>query len=80
MYIHEAIKARTEDSPFIIRKKWVDPLATGRCARLIPTSSPNCIIIDTRISSRTTSNLRRGWEPTAEDLVADDWETTPDVG
>lgn len=77
MYIHEAIQARTEDRPFIRRKKWVDPLATVRCARLIPTNSPNRILIDTRISSRTTNALCRGWEPTAEDLVADDWETTP---
>ena len=73
MYIHEAIKARTENSPYIRRKKWVDPLGAIRATRIIPTSSPDGMVID----SRAVKDLRRGWQPTAEDLVADDWETTP---
>lgn len=73
MYIHEAIQARTEGNPHIRRKKWVDSFGTVRTPRIIPTSSPDGMIVD----SRAAKGLCRGWQPTAEDLVADDWEITP---
>lgn len=70
MYIHEAIQARTEEKPHIRRKKWVDSFGTVRATRIIPTSSPDGMIVD----SRAAKVLCRGWQPTAEDLTADDWE------
>ncbi len=72
MYIHEAIKARTPDTPFIVRRKWIDEL---RCyawkgTKVYPTSTPDYCLLMTGYS-RTPC---RGWEPSAEDLTAEDWE------
>jgi hypothetical protein len=72
VYIHEAIQARTEEKPHIRRKRWVNSFGTVHAARIIPTSSPDGMIVD----SRTAKGLYLGWQPTAEDLVADDWEMT----
>ena len=69
MYIHEAIKARTADKPYIMRKKWEDTFGARRGVRLFPTDSPDGMIVD----SRTAKSPRNGWQPTAGDLVADDW-------
>ncbi len=70
MYIHEAIQSCTEEKPYIKRKKWGDLFGTTRATRIIPTSSPDGMIVD----SRAAKGLCRGWQPTAEDLTADDWE------
>ena len=67
MYIHEAIKARTADKPFIMRKMWEDVFGARRGVRLFPTCSPDGMIVD----SRTAKSPRN-----AEDLVADDWIAT----
>ena len=72
MYIHEAIKARTADKPFIMRKMWEDVFGARRGVCLFPTCSPDGMIVD----SRTAKSPRNGWQPTAEDLVADDWIAT----
>lgn len=73
MFIHEAIKARTADKPFITRQSWKinNSRLSLTCIRLLPTNTPDCCIIS---SSTGRKNLSRGWQPTAEDLEADDWE------
>lgn len=71
MYIHEAIKARNADHPFITREKWLDRFGYWSHVRLLPTNSPDGMVYD----SHTQKDPRRGWQPTAEDLCADDWIT-----
>lgn len=72
MLIQEAIKARTADKPFITRQQWVEDMAPypHKAVKILPTNSPDCCIA-TVCSER---NPCRGWQPTAEDLVAEDWE------
>lgn len=74
MYIQEAIKARIAGMPFISRKKWRDELSTWRARniKIEPTDSPDCCIIRSKINSP-----HRGWQPTMEDLTADDWIVVP---
>lgn len=75
MYIHKAIQARTKQKPYITRKAWNDlyPMeAPGPAIWILPTDSPDGCVID---SQATRSPCRR-WQPTAEDLVADDWMIT----
>lgn len=77
MYIHEAIKARTADKPFIIRTSWNDEL--GPCskwtAKIMPSNTPDCCLIVTTVSANGKTPCR-GWQPTAGDLIAEDWEPT----
>lgn len=72
MFIHEAIKARTSDKPFIMREKWADMFGARRGVKLFPTDSPDGFILH----SSATRSAQRGWQPEAEDLVADDWITS----
>lgn len=74
MYIHEAIKARTVEAPYITRRKWRDEFSDWRAAdiKLQPTNSPDCCIVESKVNRSPC----RGWQPTAEDLLADDWEVT----
>ena len=72
MYIHKAIRARTAEEPFITRKKWGDVFGARQGVRLFPTCSPDGMIV----YSRADKAPCRGWQPTAEDLVADDWIVT----
>lgn len=67
MTIIEAIKSTTENRPSITRTAWGEMQVKIR-----PTNTPDCCII----SSLSGSNPRRGWQPTAEDLTAEDWITT----
>jgi hypothetical protein len=56
---------------YITRKKWIrlSPAPDGGI-RIQPTNSPDgCIVI-----SDVEHGMRHGWQPTAEDLTADDWE------
>lgn len=69
MYIHEAIAARTRKEPFIARKKWKDLFSISTGAKIFPTDSPDCCVMESSVTSS------RGWQPTKEDLIADDWET-----
>lgn len=71
MYIHEAIQARTADEPFITREKWGDVFGTKRGVKLLPTSSPDGMILD----SYAAKAPRCGWQPTADDLTSNDWIT-----
>lgn len=70
MFIHEAIKSRTLQKPFITRKSWnrLSPDCGGGIM-LQPTNSPDGCIIESDVDKKN----RRSWKPTAEDLVADDW-------
>ena len=74
MTISEAIKARTEEKPYITRKAWNIKIFDCRAVELkiMPTDTPECCII----TSRVAISPRRGWQPQLEDLIADDWGVT----
>ena len=70
MFIHEAIKAPTTKKPFITRKAWMLNDIDRAIIRILPTDTPDGCIMVSDYSSRGPC---RGWQPRAEDLVADDW-------
>ena len=72
MYIHEAIQAMTMEKPCIARRSWGrwNKGLPSSGVRIQPTNSPDCCIIE----SDAASFHLRGWQPTKDDLVADDWE------
>lgn len=49
MYIHEAIRARTAERPFITRKSWVDDYGSYShlSVKLLPTDTPDCCVLET---------------------------------
>lgn len=71
MNICEAVKARTNEQPYITRASWNYPTNVWCKAaiKIMPTDTPDCCVIE----SITNNNPCRGWMPTAEDLTADDW-------
>lgn len=72
MYIHEAIKARTVEKPFIVREDWRKEYGDLEryVVKLLPTDTPDlCICV-----SECSRVPCRGWQPAARDLLADDWE------
>lgn len=73
MFIHEAILATTKEEPFITRQAWSYDMGRGKplppAIVIFPTDTPDCCII----ASRHGRAPRRGWQPTAGDLIADDW-------
>ena len=71
MFIHEAILDRSVDKPYITRKSWFFPTVEPVSApvMVLPTDTPDCCVI----MSINAKNPRRGWQPQAEDLIADDW-------
>lgn len=73
VFIHEAIAARSTENPFITRKSWncVDGIWCHAGLRILPSDTPDCCLILSAYSNRRAS---RGWQPTASDLTADDWE------
>ncbi len=73
MFIHEAINARTADKPCITREAWkiFNSSVSMEGIRLLPTNTPDCCIL----FSNGRKIPSRGWQPKAEDLVADDWIT-----
>ena len=76
MLIHEAIRATTDEKPFITRKSWFhkflvdDRKGGGRTTRVIPSDSPGGCPVVTPMAGYTGS-----WKPSKADLIADDWET-----
>lgn len=73
MNIYEAIKARTPQKASIRRKSW-QYITNGPCTAAVkiqPTNSPDKCVVE----SMGTKEVRSGWQPRAEDLLADDWET-----
>ncbi len=71
MYIHEAIAATSEVHPYITRESWADKWYRLH-VRLLPTNTPDGMVY----LSETHEAPRRGWQPTAEDLLASDWTAT----
>ncbi len=71
MYIHEAINARTVEMPFITREKWQDIYGRWASPKIMATSSPDGM----QVFTRSMKDPRRGWQPLAEDLTANDWIT-----
>ena len=74
MNIQEAIMTRTESEPYITRESWnnLENVWYGAHIKIMPTNTPDCCTIES-VASR---GPRRGWQPMAEDLAADDWITT----
>ena len=71
MLINEAVKATTPRTPYIRRKSWDYPVTTpGIPFKILPTDSPDCCVA----YSIAAKSPCRGWQPTAGDLIADDWE------
>ena len=71
MLIHEAVCATTPAKPCIYRKAWDYPTtAPVVAAKILPTNSLDGCVIYTAASKEP----RRGWQPIAADLIADDWE------
>lgn len=72
MIIQEAIKARTADKPFIVRRIWMEEYGclSDLGVKILPTDTPDYCIIQSKLSKVPS----RGWQPSARDLVADDWE------
>ncbi len=73
-HIHEAIAATTPREPYITRKSWGYTFGSGAprgtAVKLLPTDSPDlCIVLSGQCDTR------RGWSPSREDLIADDWTT-----
>lgn len=73
MKIHEAIKATTIRKPYVTREAWAFLTVTPETpVKLLPTNSPDgCILISTM-----QKDSCRWWQPTAGDLLADDWGIT----
>ena len=72
MYIHEAIASTTSQKPFITRRSWDMDGFEQAVIKILPTNTPDCCLI---VSDFSSHGARRGWEPSAKDLVADDWYT-----
>ena len=71
MYIHEAVQSTSLKHPYITRSSWdrLSPEPSGGI-KIMPTDSPDgCIVI-----SDVKDGRRRGWQPTAADLAANDWQ------
>ena len=73
MFIHEAIaeaeKDRKDPRKHIQRKKWKSPSVFGT-HKICPTDTPDGCLYYSPASKMWTG----GWQPTKEDLIADDWE------
>ena len=71
VFIHEAILARSKERPYITRKSWAyitnEPVKAP--IKVLPTNTPDCCVI-MHANGRKPC---RGWQPQAEDLVANDW-------
>ncbi len=77
MHIHEAIKARTEDQPFIVRTSWLNDFGRYEkwVPKILPTNSVLCCVAYATLGEKAKDPCR-GWQPSARDLVADYWEIT----
>ena len=72
----EAIRSRSRESGmYITRKAWQYPYSApayeGAAIKIMPTNSPDCCLI----CGVNENKPRRRWQPTAEDLIAEDWIT-----
>ncbi len=67
MNIQEAVKEGMEQKKMIKRKSWKSP------ERLIPTNDPYNLMAGYVSSEK---RVCRGWQPMADDLMANDWGVT----
>lgn len=65
MHIQEAVKSAAESGQCVTRKAW----GGAYRFRVEPTNTPDCCVAH----SGAMKSPRRGWQPKAEDLIADDW-------
>ncbi len=75
MTIQEAIKAAQDafpSMPCITRQSWRRWSKTPGGVKIQPTDSPDGCIIESDVDKEN----RRRWNPTAADLLADDWVPT----
>lgn len=70
--IVEAVKIAMETRMCIRRRCWDYPTSKPMIAvKILPTNSPDgCVLLGV-----AHQIPRNGWQPNAEDLVAEDWET-----
>ena len=73
MQIQEAVKESLKSGKWIRRKEFVAENGKTEC-RILPTDSSDCCIASIWESGNEKSR-RRCWNPKAEDLIAEDWET-----
>lgn len=71
MHINEAVRKAMETNSYIFRKSV--GIYTDMKARIMPTNSYETCII-TVIQKGEPKGGSRCWNPTADDLMADDWE------
>lgn len=76
MNIQEATKKAMEQNGFIYRKKFVieKRIKEFKTAVVAPSNSLDTCPIMTMDEKGNLSNYCRCWNPTADDLMADDWE------
>lgn len=67
MNIQDSTKIAIKHSLTMTRKKWKE----SHQARVLPT---NDSFLQCVITSRDGKQITRYWQPSADDLVADDWE------
>ena len=74
MDIHEAMMARTKERPFLTRQAWKKVLFMegDNPVCIQPTDTTECCLV----YGPSQKGPRRGWQPTATDLIATDWKTT----
>lgn len=72
MYIHEAVKKAQREKGVIYRTS-IKSKEQDRYAVIKPTNSYDCCIAIICNNGKTERSAR-AWNPTADDLAADDWE------
>lgn len=73
MYIHEAVVSALESNSFIRRSAWkkvLTPNPTYAAIKIQPTNTPGGCFLH----YEAVEKICPGWQPKAEDLLADDWE------
>lgn len=68
MNIQKAVKAALEQNKWITRPEWENH------TRFEPTNGPECIILKVIKDGKVIRSSLTGWQPQADDLMADDWK------
>ncbi|WP_343247755.1 Thoeris anti-defense Tad2 family protein [Diplocloster hominis] len=74
MNIQEAVKMAIKERALIYRKCAGWSRSNGRRSAILPTNSYDTCIIKHFVNGEEQRSCRH-WNPTADDLMADDWET-----
>lgn len=72
MYIHEAVKKAAEQNGLIVRKGIFDKNGL-RITAIKPTNSYDTCILVSYDKNTKKNRSCRNWNPTQDDLMADDW-------